>query len=190
MARRRRRMVQPKTTREKWLKHRDDLTGEHSMGDIGQIVFAFLYFGIWVADSYFLNYTTQLNDIVPSLVRYPIGIVLLGLSIYCAWSGLSIVFNQVRETPSVIRKGIFGVVRHPIYLSEILLYLGLFMMNMSLAAGVVWLGASVFLYYLSRYEERLLMERFGESYRFYMRDVGMFVPRTRKKRSNSLRGDS
>ena len=71
--------------------------------------------------------------------------------------------------------------RHPIYLSEVLLYLGLFMLNMSLAAGVVGLGATAFLYYLSQYEEKLLLKRFGEGYRTYMRDVGIWIPRLRRK---------
>ena len=174
-------MGKSETTREKWFEDRDDLTGEHRGGDAGQIIFALLFFGVWIADSFFLRYTTQLNEIVSPLVRKPIGVVLLCLSAYCAWSGLRIVFGEVRETPSVIRKGVFGVVRHPIYLSEVLLYLGLFMMNMSLAAGVVWIGASGFLYYLSRYEERLLLERFGEDYKSYIRDVGMWIPRVRRK---------
>jgi protein-S-isoprenylcysteine O-methyltransferase Ste14 len=54
-------------------------------------------------------------------------------------------------------------------------------MNMSLAAGVVWIGASVFLYHLSMYEERLLLERFGDEYESYMRDVGMWIPNVRKQ---------
>ena len=174
-------MRESKTTREKWFEQRDDLTGEHSLGDAGQIFFAVLFFGIWVADSFFLKYSTQLNNIVPALARKPIGIVLICLSAYCAWSGLRIVFGEVRGTPSVIRKGIFGVVRHPIYLSEVLLYLGLLMLNMSLAAGGVWIAAAIFLYYLSRYEERLLLGYFGEEYRSYTDDVGMWVPRFRKK---------
>jgi protein-S-isoprenylcysteine O-methyltransferase Ste14 len=174
-------MRDSRTTREKWFEQRDDLTGEHALGDAGQIIFALLFFGIWIADSFFLKYTTPLNDIVPALIRKPIGIVLLCLSAYCAWSGLRIVFGEVRQTPSVIRKGVFGVVRHPIYLSEVLLYLGLLMLNMSLAAGGVWLGATVFLYYLSQYEERLLLKRFGDDYRSYMRDVGMWAPRLRRK---------
>jgi len=174
-------MKEPKTTREKWFEQRDDLTGEHAIGDAGQIVFALTFFGVWIADSFFLKYTTQFNDIVLALVRKPIGIVLLCLSAYCAWSGLRIVFGEVRVSPSVIRKGVFGVVRHPIYLSEVLLYLGLLMLNMSLAAGAVWLGATAFLYYLSRYEERLLLKRFGDDYSSYMCDVGMWVPRLRRK---------
>lgn len=174
-------MKETKTTREKWFEQRDDLTGEHPLGDTGQIIFALLFLGIWIADSFFLKYTTQLNDIVPALVRKPIGILLLCLSAYCAWSGLRIVFGEVRETPSVIRKGVFGVVRHPIYLSEVLLYLGLFMLNMSLAAGAMLLCTTAFLYYLSRYEERLLLKHFGDDYMSYARDVGMWVPRLRRK---------
>jgi protein-S-isoprenylcysteine O-methyltransferase Ste14 len=98
---------------------------------------------------------------------------------------LRIVFGEVRETPSVIRKGVFGVVRHPIYLSEVLLYSGLFMLNMSLAAGAILPGITAFLYYLSRYEEGLLLKHFGDDYRSYARDVGMWVPRLRRKGSRS-----
>ena len=140
-----------KSVREKWVSHRDDLTGEQAGGDLGQAIFALLFFGVWVTDSFFLKLTTQLNGVVPALVRKPIGAVILCLSAYCAWSGLRIVFHEVREAPSVIRKGVFGVVRHPIYLSEVLLYLGLVLFNMSLAAAAVWIGASVFLYSLCRY---------------------------------------
>ena len=169
-------MENQKGIREKLFHHRDDLTGEHTWGDAGQIIFALLFFGVWIADSFFLRYTIQLNEVVSPVVRKPIGYVILCVSAYLAWSGLRIAFGEVRKKPSVIRKGVFGVVRHPIYLSEVLLYLGLFLLNMSLTAGVVWIGASGFLYYLSRYEERLLLERFGEDYESYMHDVGMWIP--------------
>ena len=133
-----------KGIREKLLHHRDDLTGEHTWGDAGQIIFALLFFGVWIADSFFLRYTTQLNEIVSPVVRKPIGYVILCVSAYLAWSGLRIAFGEVKKKPSVISKGVFGVVRHPIYLSEVLLYLGLFLLNMSLMAGVVWIVPRVF----------------------------------------------
>lgn len=166
---------------DKWFHHRDDLTGEHKFGDAGQIICALIFFGVWITDSFFLRYTTQLNELVSPLVRIPIGLLVLFVAACLAWSGLMIAFGEVRENPSVIRKGVFGLVRHPIYLSEVLLYFGFFMINMSLAAGFVWIGASVFLYYLSRYEERLLLDRFGKDYEAYMRDVGMWIPRVKRK---------
>ncbi|MCD6286080.1 MAG: isoprenylcysteine carboxylmethyltransferase family protein [Anaerolineae bacterium] len=171
--------MEPERTGQKMMEDRDDLTGEHDGGDAGQAAFALLFCVVWVADSFFLHLTTQLTLRVPSWVRGPFAILLLGLSITCAWSGLMIVFGEVRETPVVIRSGIFGVVRHPVYLSEVLLYAALSLFTMSLASCVVGLAASLFLYYLSRYEEKLLLKRFGEEYRAYMREVGMWFPRRR-----------
>ena len=162
-------------------KHRDDLIGEHKLGDAGQAILACLFFSVWIADSFFLEYTTALNGIVPLGFRLPVGIILLVLSAYLARTGLSIVFGEKRQKPAVLRKSVFGVVRHPIYLSELLLYPGLLMMSISLAAAVVWLIGIVFLHYLSRYEEKLLLAHFGKEYQQYMSEVPMWVPRLRRK---------
>ncbi|MBN1847849.1 MAG: isoprenylcysteine carboxylmethyltransferase family protein [Deltaproteobacteria bacterium] len=169
-----------KTVHEKWFDQRDDLTGEYKWGDMGQGICALLFFGVWITDSFVFHYSTRLNEMVPELIRILTGLVILCSSAYLAWSGLKTVFHEVRETPTVIRKGIFRIVRHPIYLSEVLLYLGLFIISMSIAACVVWIGAVIFLYYLSRYEEKLLLNRFGEDYKAYMNEVGMWLPRIKR----------
>lgn len=103
------------------------------------------------------------------------------LSGFLAIKGLSIVFGEKRENPEVIRKSVFNVVRHPIYLSEILLYLGLLMLSISLIAVLVWVISILFLYYISRYEERVLIARFGKDYEQYMQEVPMFIPRLKKR---------
>ena len=162
-------------------QQRDDLTGEHKLGDRGQIIIACLFSATWISDSFFLNYSTFPNQYVPIIVRIPIGIILLGLSAYLTGKGLSIVFGEKRQKPAVIRKSVFNIVRHPIYLAEILLYLGLLVLNMSLAALGIWVAAVVFLHYISRYEEKLLLERFGDEYEQYMRRVPMWIPRVRRR---------
>jgi len=159
---------------------RDDLIGEHAAGDAGQGILALSFAVVWLLDTFFLHYTTGLNTSVPLGIRVPLGAALLVVSGYLAWTGLSIVFGERRETPVVIRKGVFNIVRHPIYLSEILLYLGCLILSPSLAAACVLLVATAFLHYISRHEEKLLLARFGEEYERYMRDVPMWVPRLRK----------
>jgi len=170
-----------KHTQKKAQQQREDLTGEHAVGDAGQIVLACLFAATWIADTFFFKYTIFLNQYVPLGIRIPSGVVLLVLSGYLAKTGMSIVFGEEREKPGVIRKSVFGVVRHPVYLSEILLYLGLLMLSISLAAAVVWVMAIGFLHCISRYEERLLLARFGEDYEKYMREVPMWFPRLRKR---------
>ena len=162
-------------------QQRDDLTGEHAVGDAGQVVLACLFAATWITDTFFFQYSTFLNQYVPLVARIPFGVILLVLSGYLARTGMSIVFGEKRKKPGVIRKSVFSVVRHPVYLSEILLYLGLLMLSMSLAAGVVWIVAIGFLHYISRHEERLLLARFGEEYELYMREVPMWIPRLRKR---------
>ncbi len=169
------------STQRRAQQQRDDLTGEHAVGDAGQMVLACLFAATWIADTFFFKYTTFLNRYVSPVVRVPLGAILLVLSGYLAGTGMSIVFGEKREKPGVIRKGVFNVVRHPIYLSEILLYLGLLMLSISLAAAAVWVIAIGFLHYISLYEERLLLARFGEEYEQYMREVPMWIPRLGKR---------
>ena len=160
---------------------REDLVGEHTLGDAGQIILACLFAIVWIADTFFLHHTTFLNRYLPWPVRIGGGIVFPVLSIYLARTGLSIVFGEEREEPGVIRKSVFGVVRHPVYLSEILLYLGLLLLSMSLASALIWLCAIGFLHHISRHEERLLLARFGQEYAQYMREVPMWIPRLRRR---------
>ena len=162
-------------------EERDDLTGEHTFTDAGQLILACLFFAIWIADTFWLNHTTFLNHYLPFFARIALGVVLLIISGFLAKRGMSIVFGETREIPAVIRKSVFGVIRHPIYLSEIVLYLGCLVMSVSLAAAVVWIMAILFLHYVSRHEEKLLLSRFGEEYAKYMQEVPMWIPRWRKK---------
>lgn len=162
---------------------RDDLIGEHKDGDAGQLILAIIFVGVWIADTFFLKYTTMFSQYIPDYIKIPVAVILFALAGYMAFTGLSIVFGKVREKPGVIREGVFGVVRHPIYLSEILVYLGFLLMSLSLAGVFVWIIIIGFMYYISRYEEKLLLARFGDEYRQYMKDVPMWFPRPKRKKT-------
>lgn len=161
-------------------RHRENLAGEHRIGDIGQLTLYCLFMATWISDI-FLQYSNFLNGYVPSVVRLPIGISLLIVSGYMAGTGLAIVFGKKAQSQGVIRKGVFRLVRHPIYLSEIILYLGLLLLNISLASAIVWVIAIFFLHYISRYEEKLLLDKFGDEYKQYMKEVPMWFPRLCRK---------
>ena len=157
-------------------RHENNLTGEHRYGDIGQLILFCLFMALWVLDIV-LEYSNFLNEDVLLTVRLPIGILLLIVSGYLARTGLTIAFGKNAQSQGVIREGVFGLVRHPIYLSEMVLYLGLLVLNISLAAAFIWIIATLFLHYISRYEEKLLLARFGDEYKQYIKEVGMWLPR-------------
>ncbi len=161
-------------------KGRHHLTGEHVITDIGQLILAVLFAGAWIADSFFLVLSISLNAYVPLAVRIPVGAVLLVLAAFMAQASHRAIFGETHKEPHVVRNGVFAVVRHPMYLSEILLYLGLLLMSLSLIAGAMWLATIGFLHYIARTEEKLLLARFGDEYRGYMREVPMWLPRPRR----------
>lgn len=160
---------------------RKDLTGEHRFGDTGQLIFALVFVAVWIVDTFVLRLTTFLNPLIPGWLRTSLGCLLLVSAGLISLSSLRTVFLNVRDPPVVIRTGLFAHVRHPMYFGEVLLYAGFLCLSISIAAIVVWVGAILFLLGLCRYEEGLLVERFGEDYRRYMREVPLWIPRLRRR---------
>ncbi|MFC2100614.1 methyltransferase family protein [Bacteroidota bacterium] len=172
---------------EKIKKHHDrpDLVGEHTFGDTGQLILLIFFLIIWISDSFILNASNFWSSYIPLYIRIIISSIILITGFIVARKGLRIVFGEQREKPELIRKGIFNKVRHPIYLGAILFYLGLFFLSISLIALLVISITFVFYYYISRYEEKILVEEFGESYIKYKKEVPMFFPRI-YRRSKSI----
>ena len=160
--------------------HSEGLTGEHRFGDAGQATIACLFFALWITDNSF-HYSTFLNQYLSPSVRIPFAIVLFALAGYMAAVGLYIVFIKKPEKRAVIRENVFRVIRHPIYLSEMVLYVGFLVLSTALAALAVCILGIGFLHYLARHEEKLLIERFGDDYRRYMKEVPMWIPFLRRK---------
>jgi len=157
-------------------QHRGDLTGEHAFSDIGQLIFLVVFLVVWIADSFVFKYSTFLTQYISNYIRVPIALIVLIISGLLAWTGLKIVFRETREEPQVITTGVFSIVRHPIYLSSILLYLGFILLSLSLLSALVWILIIVFYYMISRYEEKLLIQRFGSAYEEYKKKVPMLLP--------------
>ncbi len=155
---------------------REDLTGEHKLGDTVQLILLLIFLAVWVLDSFVLGFSTFLAESVPWFIRYPAGIILLIFTFFLERSGLGTVFGKPQETPHVITGGVFSVVRHPIYLGAILGYAGMICMTLSLASAAILIVIVAFYVYISRYEEKLLTRRFGNEYREYMKKVPMLCP--------------
>jgi len=171
---------------EKYLRksyqHRDDLSGEHRYGDIGQLIFLIIFMLVWLSDAFIFKYSIFLEQYISNYIRVPIAMIIFIIAGYLAWKGMNTVFGRKREKPHVITTGVFSVVRHPIYLAAILLYLGFILLSLSLLSGLVWIFIIIFYYVISLYEEKLLIKEFGSAYCEYMRKVPMFLPFTKKLR--------
>ena len=149
--------------------NRPDLTGEYPPNDFLQIVWIIIFFTVWIADSFFLRWTTV--NSVPLIIRATLGALCIIAWAYLAKSGISIVFGEKRETPSVIRKGAFSYVRHPIYESTVLFFLAYSIFTFSIISLALTAAVALYYNFAMAYEEDLLINRFGKEYEDYMKEV-------------------
>jgi protein-S-isoprenylcysteine O-methyltransferase Ste14 len=139
---------------------------------------------VWITDSFFVKYSAHFSEYAPLFIRIPLANVILIIAGYLAKKGLTSVFAEIREEPIVIRKGVFSVVRHPIYLEAILFYLSLLVSFFSTAAAFIWVVIILFYIYLCRHEEKLLIEKFGSDYERYKLETPMLLPRLIRRKNN------
>jgi protein-S-isoprenylcysteine O-methyltransferase Ste14 len=157
--------------------HREDLAGEHPFGDAGQVILLITFLVVWIVDSFVLRLSTFTVQYVSLLLRLPLGIVCLLGAGYLAQQGMKVVFGEERTESQVISKGVFRLVRHPVYLGCILFYLALVILTLSIFSAVICITIIVFYHYIAKYEERLLLSRFGTEYEQYRDSVPMWIPR-------------
>ena len=158
---------------------RPDLAGEHRFGDLGQLIFFFVFIIIWLTDSLIFHYSDSGKNFVPLYIRLPVGIIVWIYAAYLAWTAHNVLFKNTSHEPGIIKAGVFGTVRHPLYLGSVLFYLGLLILNISIVSFIIWLIIIVFYNYIARYEEKLLLDKFGDDYRHYMAEVPRWLPRIR-----------
>jgi protein-S-isoprenylcysteine O-methyltransferase Ste14 len=160
-------------------KHQDHphLTGELRWGDTGQIILLFLFLAIWITDSFAFHYSTFLTEKIPNLVRMPLSGAVFIAGLLLVRGGMKAVFGTERAGPEVIQTGVFSIVRHPIYLGVILFYLSGIIGTLSIASAIFWIGIIGFYFYISKYEERLLIDKFRNDYLKYKKKVGMLFPK-------------
>jgi len=114
---------------------------------------------------------------ISDFIRIPVSALVLIAGWYLARNGVRIIFDQDKATEGVIRTGVYGMVRHPIYLGTILFYLGAALITLSLASTACWIVIVVYYMLISRYEERILTDVHGEDYTHYQQEVGMMFPK-------------
>ena len=110
------------------------------------------------------------------LVLYA-GAALLNWALFFAGNYLRPSTAGVYEEHKLIQTGPLGLVRHPYYVSYVLILVGLSLALLTWWPLIPALCILIGMYPTARSEEKMLIEQFGEEYIEYRRKVGMFFPR-------------
>lgn len=84
--------------------------------------------------------------------------------------------SNFENTSLLVKSGIYGYIRHPLYLSVFLLGTGIMLKDpgpVQLILGIINLIA---VYLTARIEENEMIAKFGDEYRAYMHETKMFIP--------------
>lgn len=161
---------------------RPDLAGEHLLGDTYQVIAFGIFIAAHIVDFWLIGTPQRFFHLVPLWVRLPLSAVLFSLGGWLSLFGIRIVFGEYCEDPIFRKEGMFSVVRHPIYLGAVLIYLAILWITLSILGGLVWVGIIGLYQWLAKYEEGLMISIFGDQYRVYQKEVPMWLPRPFKKR--------
>ena len=82
-----------------------------------------------------------------------------------------------QESAALRTKGIYSVVRHPVYSGILVAALGFTLAVGSLWQVVMWVALAVFFYAKAFWEDRLLAEKHGVAWFDYADHVSSFIPR-------------
>jgi len=152
--------------------------GEEYPGtDAIHVIIFLIYMAVFIADSFFLRLTTFPAHSVAWQLMLVAGCAPVGIGFWLMMASHRLVFGEAGEEPELRVKGVYAMVRHPMYLGVLLLYLGLFAFSLSLALLAMWLGIFAVFNRFAAYEEEDLVRVFGERYSEYMRGVPRWLPR-------------
>lgn len=113
-----------------------------------------------------------------------LGVLLIAGAIFVFWrahADLGLNWSptlEIREKHELITRGIYGVIRHPMYASQWLWVIAQPLLVQNWIAGWLNLVVFIFFYFLRvKAEEQLMIEQFGDDYRAYMQKVGAVLPK-------------
>lgn len=143
---------------------------------VGGTIFLFGIF-VSVLDFIIIQHGTYSFDIASfvGLIFISIGLGLRAQARRTLGKQFSVVARTLSEH-KLIRHGIYRYIRHPAYLGELLAYFSIPLLFHSLYGFLVMVLILPFILYRIRIEEQMLLEKFGDEYRDYMKNSKRLIP--------------
>jgi protein-S-isoprenylcysteine O-methyltransferase Ste14 len=98
------------------------------------------------------------------------------------------------HTTIIVDSGIYAIVRHPLYLGWLLMYVAVILFSQHWLVAILGILGVVCMYLISRQEDQHLIEKFGDTYKGYMKSVPAMnimagiIRLLRRRKGNSERG--
>ena len=141
---------------------------------------AIVFFAVWIIDSFLFRFSTGFTRYVPDVLRIVLFLCLEAVAVVLGYSSHESLFSKKHEEFKLIKTGVFAWVRHPLYLSILLAYLGFVFGAMSLVSLVPWFVYVLLFDRMATYEEEDLLRIFGEEYTEYKKRMPKWIPKLKR----------
>ena len=129
---------------------------------------------------FLMNYRSWFLD--PFSPVHILSWLLLLLSIYPVTAGFILLKkvgkpdSNFENTSILVQSGIYAYIRHPLYLSVLLLGTGIMLKDVSPVQLLLGTINFIALIFTALMEEKEMIMKFGDEYRTYMKNTKMFIP--------------
>lgn len=127
-----------------------------------------------------MNYRVWFHN--PLSILQIISWILLIVSLWAVITGYLLLKRKgdptinFENTSKLVKSGIYGYIRHPLYFSVFLLGTGIVLKDPGKIQIILGFVNLVAVYFTARIEEHEMIEKFGDEYRYYMKETKMFIP--------------
>ena len=148
------------------------------------LLFRAFALGFMLLPFYFLTPWIDFASIpLPIWIRWASGAVICGGIVLFGWTHVALgkswtAVLALASDHKMVQEGPYRRVRHPMYTAFLIIGVGFLLLSANLLVGLVYLVPLIVMVVLRvGPEEQMMLERFGDTYRDYMRHTGRLLPR-------------
>ncbi|MFW5895610.1 MAG: methyltransferase family protein [archaeon] len=141
-----------------------------------EVLFMMFFAIVWLLDVFIFQFHLPHGILLWDLLRYSGFFCLLVFSIIIIKKSWVVVTPEVYKSGDLVKEGIYGYVRHPMYLGILLIYFSFVILNLSFTLFLAWGIIFLFMNLMATYEEKKLIDLFGEEYKQYKEKVSKWIP--------------
>ena len=140
-------------------------------------IFNMVFFGIsWLVDMRIFRMHIRYGFFILDIIRVTSFLILLTFGFSLIKVSWKVITPEIYESEILFLEGIYKYIRHPMYMGILVIYLSLVILNLSIIMLAAWILIFLVMNIMASYEERHLIEIFGQDYKNYKDNVSKWLP--------------
>ena len=159
------------------VKHKPGIGYEHPYSHHIQIGSIVVFFIVWFFDTFLIEFALDIRNLIPFIIRLILFVIVAIVSYLLINSSHKKIFLPSDQKLRLVTDGVYSYVRHPMYLSIIVLLFAFSLLSISFLSLVSWVIAVILFDRMMMFEEAELLKILGNEYQNYMNQVPRWIPR-------------